>query len=222
MALSLPPTVYAVIVCCFVFHCLYWNPQPHPCINNPNWSSRITSSQPAHAHHLLPTMALERRGEPSATSSPKRKRRQCSACIKKWQVALQSTSSMAGGGKVKGPKIRIARWEGLLCDPCYNEKTMAITRNTEIEPLTSEQGRNWCNLKEKVKQHVKWNEYSHRQQKRAFYKETAKTLGLLENPKEVIFWEGDENTGKWVTGEQLCNEGMITLYKGQGKGAVKE
>ena len=129
---------------------------------------------------------------------------------------------MPGDGKVKEPKIRIARQEGLLCNPCYNEKTVAITRNTEIEPLTSEQGRNCCDLKEKVKQRTKWNVYSHRQRKRAFYKETAKSLGLLENPKEVIFWEGDENTGKWVTGEQLCKEGMITLYKGQGKGTVRE
>ncbi len=54
--------------------------------------------------------------------------------------------------------------------------------------------------------------------KKAFYKETAKNLGLLENPKEVIFWEGDENNGKWVTGEQLCKEGMITLYKDEGRG----
>ena len=129
---------------------------------------------------------------------------------------------MPGDGKVKEPKIRIATREGLLCNPCYNEKTVAITRNTEIEPLTSEQGRNCCDLKEKVKQRTKWNVYSHRQRKRAFYKETAKRLGLLENPKEVIFWEGDENTGKWVTGEQLCKEGMITLYKGQGKGTVRE
>ena len=71
---------------------------------------------------------------------------------------------------------------------------MAITRNTEIEPLTSEQERNCCDLKEKVKQRTKWNVYSPRQRKRAFYKEIAKNLGLLENPKEVIFWEGDENT----------------------------
>ena len=58
---------------------------------------------------------------------------------------------MPGDGKVKEPKIRIATREGLLCNPCYNEKTVAITRNTEIEPLTSEQGRNCCDLKEKVK-----------------------------------------------------------------------
>ena len=70
------------------------------------------------------------------------------------------------------------------------KKTVAITRNTEIEPLTSEQGRNCCDLKEKVKQRTKWNVYSHRQRKRAFYKETAENSGLLENPKEVIFWEG--------------------------------
>ncbi len=91
-----------------------------------------------------------------------------------------------------------------------------------MDLLTSEQERNCCELKEKVKRHTKWNVYSHRQRKRAFYKETAKNLGLLENPKEVIFREGDENTVKWVIGEQLCNEGMITLYKGQGKGAMKE
>ena len=72
---------------------------------------------------------------------------------------------MPGDGKVKEPKIRIARQEGLLCNPCYNEKTVAITRNTEIEPLTSDQGRNCCGLKEKIKQLVKWNVYSHRQQK---------------------------------------------------------
>ena len=107
---------------------------------------------------------------------------------------------MPGDGKVKEPKIRIARQEGLLCNPCYNEKTVAITRNTEIEQLKSQQGRNCCDLKEKVKQRTKWNIYSHRQRKRAFYKETAKNLGLLENPKEVIFWERDENNGKWVTG----------------------
>ena len=113
--------------------------------------------------------------------SPKRKRRQCSACIKKWQVALQITSSMPGGGKVEEPKIRIARQEGLLCNPCYNEKMVAITRNTEmIEPLISDQGRNCFDLKEKVKQQMKWNVYSHRQQKRAFYKETAKNFGLLK------------------------------------------
>ena len=110
----------------------------------------------------------------------------------------------------------------MLCNPCCNEKIVAITINTEIEPLTSEQGRNCCDLKEKVKQRTKWNVYSQRQRKRAFYKETAKNLGLLENPKEVIFWEKDENNGKWVTGEQLCKDSMITLYKGQGKGAVKE
>ena len=119
---------------------------------------------------------------------------------------------MPGSGKVKEPKIRIARQEGLLCNPCYNEKMVAITRNTEmLEPLTSDQGRNCCDLKENIKQCAQWNDYSHRQQKSAFYKETAKNLGLLENPKKVIFWEGDENTGKWVTGEQLFNEGMITL-----------
>ncbi len=73
---------------------------------------------------------------------------------------------------------------------------VAITRKTEmLEPLTSDQGRNCCDLKEKVNNHAKWNVYSHRQHKRAFYKETAQNLGLLENPKEVIFWEGDENTG---------------------------
>ena len=71
----------------------------------------------------------------------------------------------AGDEKVKEPKIRIAKREGLLCNPCYNEKTVAITRNTEIEPLTSEQGRNCCDLKEKVKQCTKWNVYSHRQRK---------------------------------------------------------
>ena len=94
---------------------------------------------------------------------------------------------MPGDGKVKEPKIRIAKQEGLLGNPCYHEKTVAITRNTEIEPLTSEQRRNCCDLKEKVKQRTKWNVYSHRQQKRTCYKETAKNLGLLENPKEVIF-----------------------------------
>ena len=76
----------------------------------------------------------------------------------------------------------------MLCNPCYNEKMVVITRNTEIEQLTSEQGRNCCDLKEKVKQHTKLNVYSHRQQKRAFYKETAKNFGLLENPKEVVIF----------------------------------
>ncbi len=91
---------------------------------------------------------------------------------------------------------------------------VATTRNTEMrEPLTSDQGRDSCDLKERVKQCTKWNVYSHRQQKSAFHKETAKNLGLFENPKEAIFWEGDDNTGKWVTGEQLCHEGMITQYK---------
>ena len=61
---------------------------------------------------------------------------------------------MPGSGKVKEPKIRIARQEGLLCNPCYNENVAAITRNTEmLEPLTSGQGRDSCDLKEKVKQH---------------------------------------------------------------------
>ncbi len=59
---------------------------------------------------------------------------------------------MLGDGKVKEPKIRIARQEGLLCNPCYNENVAAITRNTEmLEPLTSDQGRNCCDLNEKNK-----------------------------------------------------------------------
>ena len=57
---------------------------------------------------------------------------------------------MPGDGKMKEPKIRIARREGLLCNPCYNEKTVAITRNTEIEPLTSEQGRNCCDGRKRL------------------------------------------------------------------------
>ena len=48
---------------------------------------------------------------------------------------------MPGDGKVQEPKIRIAKQDGLLCNPCYNEKMVAITRNTEIEP-TSEEGGN--------------------------------------------------------------------------------
>ena len=100
---------------------------------------------------------------------------------------------------------------------------MAITGNTDtLEPLPSDQGRDSIVLKEKVIQLTKWKIYGRRQRKRAFYKETAKNLGLLENPKEVIFWEGDDNSGKWVNGEQLCNEGMITLYKGREKGAVEK
>ena len=109
-ALPLPPPPHHGIVItpyCLHSHCLLLHVPPptlksttHPCFNNPNQSSRITSSQSAHAHHLLPTMAPKRRGGPGATSSPKRKRRQCSACIKKWQVAFWSTSNMPGDGKM--------------------------------------------------------------------------------------------------------------------------
>ena len=136
---------------------------------------------------------------------------------------MRDMSNVLGSGILKQPKIRIARRKGLLCNPCYNEKMVAITGNSDThEPLTSDLGGDSLDLKEKAIQLTKWKVYGQRRRKRAFYKETAKNLGLLENPKEVIFWEGDDNSGKWVSGEQLCNEGMIGVYKGRGKGSVEK
>ena len=113
------------------------------------------------------------------------------------------SSILPGSGKVNAPKVNIARREGMLCQRCYNEKTGGGNA-----PKTDE---------EKAESHQKGTVYRARHRRRIHYEEIAESLGLLEKPTKIKFWEGDNVTGKWVTGEQLCNEGMIDLYKGQGE-----
>ena len=73
---------------------------------------------------------------------------------------MRNMSNVLGSGILKQPKIRIARCKGLLCNPCYNEKMMAITGNTDtLEPMTLDQGRDSLVLKEKVIQLTKWKVY---------------------------------------------------------------
>jgi hypothetical protein len=76
--------------------------------------------------------------------------------------------------------------------------------------------------KEKAEKRKKWSDYCKRKRRMNYYKKTADKLGLLKEPKKIKFWEGNAETGKWVTGEQLCNEGIITLYQGRRKDGVKE
>ena len=113
------------------------------------------------------------------------------------------SSILPGSGKVNAPKVNIARREGMLCQRCYNEKTGGGNA-----PKTD---------KEKAESRQKGTVYRARHRRRIHYEEVAESLGLLKKPTKIKFWEGDDVTGKWVTGEQLCNEGMIDLYKGQGE-----
>ena len=64
---------------------------------------------------------------------------------------MRNMSNVLGSGILKQPKIRIARRKGLLCNPCYNEKMVAITGNSDtLEPFTSDQGGHSLDLKEKA------------------------------------------------------------------------
>jgi hypothetical protein len=113
------------------------------------------------------------------------------------------SSILPGSGKVNAPKINRARREGMLCDRCYNEKT-----GEGNAPKTDE---------EKAERRQKEKVYRRRRRRQIHYERIAKSLGLLEKPKQIKFWEGNDVTGNWMVGEQLCNEGMIDLYKGQGE-----
>lgn len=174
------------------------------------FSGGLVSSKPKPIKNLIRSkplpMTRKKRAGCHALSLPTKKprlRHHCVACIEKWNVAMCRSSILPGSGKVNAPKINRARREGMLCDRCYNEKT-----GEGNAPKTDE---------EKAERRQKEKVYRRRRRRQIHYERIAKSLGLLEKPKQIKFWEGNDVTGNWMVGEQLCNEGMIDLYKGQGE-----